>query len=433
MKKDLIFENHFEVYQLTHASPDTVFEWLREQKPNFRIFGGAHRDIADVLIKRDEPVINLGLALYATLFDDDAMNLFRNSDKTIKQAVLAGPSVGRGLLVRWIDKDSEILRGLLQSFDDNLEMLVFLLSNESIDHCLLTLLYDRQEPFDELTDEQWFNAVDCSSSNQSLCPSSYRNRRKLYEFDWITPFDSTFKAAWKLFEILPVNAQSARVLSQFGDLLAPYGEVDIPQAPDDMNIPALIKRWDVDESVYEEYEITYFRSCRFALRSLLQDNSKIPGRITPDAIRKAYEEDKEGFLNAALASDYPYTREDLRDELRECCWEYQRDSNDELGQYTGYFDSKCEALQQKHPEWFLDSDGLYEMTLDDINDVGLRTEKRLERLEGEMKSISQSISQKMRELIEEHTSSALSQIYKAILWVMVIIIIGLIAILIKLY
>ena len=200
--------------------------------------------------------------------------------------------------------------------------------------------------------------------------------------------------------------------------------------PDNMDVPALIKKWEVDESAYEETEISYFRYCRFALRSQLEYEGNMYDCRTPDAIRKAYEKDKEVFLNAALASDFLYTKEELRGELRHCC--YQHDSESEVSEYASYsdcYDSKRAVLQLAYPEWFIDSDDFHEMTLDGIEDVRLRSEIRLERLEEGLKSISQ----KMQELIEEQTSAALSQIYKAILWVMVIIIIGLIAILTKLY
>ena len=94
-----------------------------------------------MLIERHEPLINLGLALYAKLTSDTALRLFRNGDTTVQMAVLAGSSVGVDFGSRsrnpfpslrpWIDK-SGILRELLQSFDDNIELLGFLLSNENM-------------------------------------------------------------------------------------------------------------------------------------------------------------------------------------------------------------------------------------------------------------------------------------------------------------
>ena len=384
-------------------------------------------DIEGMLIQRHDPLINLGLAFYAELTEENATTLFRNGDETTKQALLSGPSVRSGHVSCWIDKDSEILSELLQSFDDNIKILWFLFANESIEHDLLVSLYERQEPFNELTDEQWFNAVNCSSLNQSLSCSSYQDlEREFLGFE----YQRAFKAAWNLFEILPVNAKSARVLSQFGALLAPYGEVNIPKAPDDMDVPALIRRWEVDEPSDNWIETRDFRCCQFALRSLSRVHG-IRSYPTQIGIRKAYELDKDGFLTVALKSDYPYRKEEHRRELAKCCDE--QDSKEKYGyeirEYSNSFEWRLNYLQQKHPEWFPDSDGFYGMELDEIDDVGLRTERRLEGLEEEMKSISQ----KMQGLIEEQTSSALSQIYKAILWVMIIIIIGLIAILTKLY
>ena len=158
MDKDNILENPvFESYWLSHANPDTVFEWLREKKPYFNILGGKSDEIEKVLIERREPTINLGMALYARLTSDTALRLFRNGDATIKKALLAGPSVSSYLSLpteNWIQhEESGVLKELLQSFDDNVELLGFLLSNETIPDFLLTDLYGRVRAFSVLTDE----------------------------------------------------------------------------------------------------------------------------------------------------------------------------------------------------------------------------------------------------------------------------------------
>ena len=88
----------FESYLLIHASPDTVFQWLKEHylhpNPTWNATAGRSDAMEKVLIERDEPLVKLGLALYTKyLSDDAALNLFQNGDMTIKKAVLAGPLV----------------------------------------------------------------------------------------------------------------------------------------------------------------------------------------------------------------------------------------------------------------------------------------------------------------------------------------------------
>ena len=72
---------------------------------------------------------------------------------------MAGPSVSSYLSLpteNWIEhEESGVLKELLQSFDENLELLGFLLSNETIPAELLTSLYERTAPFNDLTDEEW--------------------------------------------------------------------------------------------------------------------------------------------------------------------------------------------------------------------------------------------------------------------------------------
>ena len=122
MQKDKVMENHeFQLYWLSHAKADMVFEWLREQKPNFQYEAGG-AEIETTLIERCEPLINLGLALYATLLGKTSLNLFRNGDRTIKKAVLAGPSVRRGMDLigqNWIEMYG-VLKELLETFDEEL-------------------------------------------------------------------------------------------------------------------------------------------------------------------------------------------------------------------------------------------------------------------------------------------------------------------------
>ena len=126
-----------------------------------------------------------------------------------------------------IDKESGILNELLQSFDENIELLAFLLSNESVPEGLLTSLYERRVPFNELADEQWLEAIRLTALNDAIKQSG--------------------DAAWKLFAILPVNKKSAFVLSGLGRTLAPHGEWSFPSAPDDMDVRETIKRWGAEK------------------------------------------------------------------------------------------------------------------------------------------------------------------------------------------
>lgn len=273
MEKDKILENPvFESYRLSHANADTVFEWLRKQKPVFRYYP----EIEQVLIERHEPLINLGLALYAHVTSDTALRLFRNGDATIKKAVLAGPSVynfAEG--DRLLDEESGVLKELLRSFD--VELLYSLLSNEYIYEQILVNLYHRSTPFNVLTDEQWLKAIGYTLSNPQLSrPSGYLER---LEFP---PIESPCEAAWSLFKTVSVNERSAGLLARLGEKLAPHGDHRIPGAPSDMDVRETIKRWKVES----DNEFGDFSKCRAALGRLLKNEEL---KDSDDiALRQAY-------------------------------------------------------------------------------------------------------------------------------------------------
>ena len=424
MEKDKVRDNpDFESYWLTHANADAVFTWLKEQKPDFQEEGlGFMRDqeIEKVLLERHEPIIDLGLALYAKLTIDSALCLFENGDTTIRKALLAGPSVDLNFdfsfrnpipsLRPWIDQRG-ILEDLLQSFDDNIELLGFLFSNESVPVYLLTALYERTDPFNELTDEHWIRAVELTILNPAISNSTYRNT--LYFFwDKTMPMprygaEDVFYAAWKLFDTVPVNEDSARILSRFGETLVPHGEWDIPSAPSGMDVLATIRRWEVEN----EDKYGTFRKCRATLGRLLEneelkDSDDIALRQAyyakprfspkPEDVRKTFERDKGKFLEVAIENLSFYYNEEVRDELRQCCHDYA--FKDE---YRGHriispdmyclnrFDVQSDLLEREHPELFPNSHG--DIPFHAVSDLSLRGEKRLVFLQEQIKAISQEL------------------------------------------
>ena len=145
MSKDSVMENkEFLIYWFTHADANSIFEWLKEQKPCFRLLYLHEEEIETVLIERHDPLINLGLALYATgLSDETLLSLFRNNDKTIKKAALSSVNPFKSMF-SWIE-NPEVLGEILKSFDE--ELVASLLSNESIRDNLLVSLYERKKPF----------------------------------------------------------------------------------------------------------------------------------------------------------------------------------------------------------------------------------------------------------------------------------------------
>ena len=389
MKKDRIMENHeFQMYWASHANPEVVFEWLKEQKLNFR-YSSSREEIEKVLIERHEPLINLGLALYVELSGKTALRLFRNGDRTIKKAVLAGPSIKEGLN-SWAARllsDAGALYGdfkeILDSFDG--ELLEPALSNGSIPDHLLVSLYKKQEPFANLTDEQWLRAIWCTTSNPRLS-TPYDG---LMDFDLEMSYHQVFTAGWKLFETLPVNEVSATLLFHLGKSLLPY-------EPHDMDVHATIKRW-------EKPDDAHFAGCRYALAGLIPVSPELKNsddialresyysRFTtskPEEIKELYEKDYDKFVEVAIYNPSLYRNEEVREALGKCCWDCDPTGTSSLW-YADAFKAQVERLTEEHPEWFVDFDE--DIPFNAVKDPVMRANYRLEFLQKQIKIISQNL------------------------------------------
>ncbi len=400
---DQVLKNEeFQKYWLTHANANSVFEWLREYKP----FLHFKKEIQTVLIERDEPLINLGLALYAEgLSEETSLSLFRNDDKTIKKAALSS-NMSIKYVVSWVESP-EVLGEILNSFDE--ELLESLLSNKSIPDDLLVFLYKREKHFNSLTDEQWLTAIAFTVSNPRISTP-------LDELPWDVyiwhSYTEVFRAGWKLFETMPVNKDSAAVLSDLGENL-------VPDKSHDMDVFATAKRWEVETEGEMDGLLNSYVKCRYVLAKLigcgawavkerfgegigtefesLKDNDDLALRLSyysrfrarkPEEVRKMFEKDNDKFLDVAIYNTNLYRNEDIREELRKCCWDYE-DPYAALMINPENFNAQVKRLTKEHPEWFPDFDG--DIRFDEVEDPLLQANMRLESLQKQAKVLSEKL------------------------------------------
>ena len=420
MSKDPVMENEeFLTYWLTHASANSVFEWLREQNPCFRYLylHEEAKEIETALIERYEPLINLGLALYATgLSDETLLSLFRNNGKTIKKAALSSVNPFKSVF-SWVES-SEVIDEILKSFDE--ELLAPLLSNESIQDDLLVSLYEREKPFNSLTDEQWLKAIAFTASNPRI--STPLDELPFDGFEWYR-YCKVFTVGWKLFETLPVNKKSAAVLSHLGEHL-------VPDKPNDMDVLATAKRWEAETEGEIDGLLNSYVKCRYVLAKLigcgawavkdrfgegigtefesLKDNGDLALRLSyysrfrarkPEEVRTLFEKDNDKFLGVAIYNTNLYRNEDIREELRKCCWDYE--APNALMINPENFNAQVKRLTKEHPEWFPDFEG--DISFDEVEDPLLRADKRLEYLQQQTKILSQKLigSEEQPSLIDD--------------------------------
>ena len=432
MSKDQVMENEeFLTYWLTHASANSVFEWLRDQNDSFVLLYSheGSEEIETLLIERNEPLINLGLALYAKdLSSETLQSLFKNGDRTIKKAALLSESIlSRGSFLSDFAMflGSGVLQGIIDSFDE--ELLKPLLSNESIPDDLLVSLYEREKPFDSLTDEQWLTMIAFTTYNSRI--SSPLDDLPYDGSVWYS-YCRVFTAGWKLFETLPVNKRSAAVLSHLGEHL-------VPDKPHDMDVFATIKRWKVEGDDESDGLINLYVKCRYVLAKLigcgawavkdgfgeaigkefesLKESDDHALRLSyysrfrarkPEEVRELFEKDKDKFLIGAVYNTKLYKDQSIRDELNQCLNDYE-DPHPEWPVYRETFDRKVKRLTKEHPEWFPDFEG--DISFDEVEDPLLRANKRLEYLQQQTKILSQKLigseSEDQPTLLEEMNSA----------------------------
>ena len=158
-----------------------VFEWLKSTRPEIRkesyeLYDFDRGNIEIKLLERNNPIINLGLALYGTSAST-GKNLLNKGDNTIKKAVLAGTCISK-----WSNsyvKKENFITNLLDANDESLLDAFF--NNEFIHDSILINLYERKDPFDKITDDEWYNLIGFTFRNKRLSTP--------YSETWIDGFD----------------------------------------------------------------------------------------------------------------------------------------------------------------------------------------------------------------------------------------------------
>ena len=383
------------------------------------------------------------------------------------------PSVARKMSIifgRWWVSNSGVLEELLQSLDENLELLGMLLSNKYVPIEVLIGLYRRGVPelnnsqsltvnhFRGLTDEHWLIAIARTISNPLLSNSNYREHMLSgLHFRIDDPLSrcvvcKMFEAAWNLFALVPINDLSSNVLAHLGKTLAPYGEGRITSGgggslsrgrSKDMVLED-IKRWEKAES---DDKNGYFHDCRVALGRLLDEDVLKASDDTalrqayylnrswkkPEEVREAFEKDKDIFLDIAVQIQSLYVEKDIRRELRKCCEDsvfYSQ--NDVLKSYSERFDEMSDSLERKYPEWFAEPSE--DPPFHQVSDLSLRAEGRLVFLQKQMKAISTeligiqsendeartSLIDKIKTVLNQSTQLILSKFVSTMIWTAII-------------
>jgi hypothetical protein len=391
-------------YKLSNASQEYVFDWLKDNQVEDHDWGNDREKLEESLLARNDNLINLGLALYA---NEPAIGykLYRSGDSVLRRAVLSGRTIRGRAANSWVLND-DVIPDLIEAErqraasdkhddffdDDGISLLRELLQNPSIPDHLLEAVFKKSDPFSDLDDDLWVKFVHMTCMNKRIStPYSETWMDGYAEFT----YNAVFYAGWKLFREFPVNNDSALVLWDLSYKLHPKTH--------DIDIFEIMERWRSDD---KDKEKSYSRVRSGLVRVIGNHSNEFKGlqKSGDLALRRGYyervsnvkyedveawfERDGKEFLDSALNNTSFFKNEDVRDALRQACWD-EPDKHSRMD-YPNYFNSSEEHLTAKHPEWFKDSRS-EEIPFDEIKDPDERREKRLEYLSSQVSDLKKTL------------------------------------------
>lgn len=394
-------------YQLVNASPEYVFEWLKDNVVEKHSLDDKRDKLEEALLSRNEKLINLGLALYGVV-PAIGYKLFKLDDSVIKRAVLSGRSVHPGFIEKSWVLNQDVIPLLLEEakkksveydgddfYSNEESFLHVLLNNKFIPSDIIEAVFEKSAPFNDIDDDLWIELVAMTVNNERLSIP--------YESTWMDGFDEyrynlVFTSGWKLYKEFPVTIKAASILSMLAEKL-------VPKIPHDMDVLNVMERWkskDADDKEYNPY--TYARaglvkiirnySEEFKELKNSEDLAMRQGYYSyldwakPSDVTEGFEKDGKDFLDCAIYNNSFYKNKETLEALRQTCWgapdeDYRLD-------YPNYFNSRVEYLTSKYPEWFKD-DFSGEIPFEDIEDPDIRLEKRLEDLSSKVTALHKSL------------------------------------------
>jgi hypothetical protein len=322
--------------RLSLASPEVVFQELKRLSARSRtdLLGRDDR-LETVLVKRNHPLVNLGLASYgankevfAALYKHALERPKNEADARYKEGLrigcLSNTTLAAASFLHHFPRDvigpQETWRVLLQGGDAETRALI---RNPSLDDDLLEALYQRTDGFAQMPEERWCDLVSLSTENERLVTETH------YHDSPDLGFMGIQSAIFRLLEIAPVTIKWVWVLYALLDKLAPQ-QVATPE-----KIDHVLARWATlddrhsDGKVIEAYHTSLsikdeFRCLVAALygRGFVNNAFVVHGSlgardvalrcayygkadITANEMKAGYKRDKEVFVFAVLVNRSP--------------------------------------------------------------------------------------------------------------------------------
>lgn len=402
--------------KLKFAPSDSVYAALCDYSDHAAgpFFFSADEDLENTLLSRDDPLINLGLARYAT--NETVLGtLYRRGregtgdsvyDKGLRLGCLSNRALSRLLTgtssVFSTVSDSEELRRIAHEGDED-EIAV--LMQNPVARLILGLVYERKPPFDSVHTSRLREFVAASITNPGLnaredsedSPDlvAYGIHRGIFELLRTAPVEPGWLIT--LYDLLRrVDPQAAHhpntdpreILARWGQLKMTgfqgedcEGNFTSLSYVDEFRCMAAAlygKRYREDMKEFEV--IGESESPDAALRCAFYGNAT----LTKEAMRTGYSQDKEAFTLAALSNTTLFHKRELRTELEGMI----------SGDLRRMYVQRCEQIHRRWPNF--DPRPISESGADVLDDLieSKQTDEMatLSRIESQMSRLSNEVA-----------------------------------------
>jgi hypothetical protein len=352
-----------------NADPAQLYEWIglaAGPVPKPSLLSRAQRPVTHLepavlraLLMRANPLIDLAIATY-TEDQDVLQELWKRDDVALRLAI-AGNRHRAGLM--GVD-----LMDLLRSGSQ--ELWDIALANPSMSSRALARVLEREDPLDQLSDDQWLRGVRAIARSPVI-----RLKRSWFDTgsdDWVIPnpedFISSgeaFAAAWRLPHILEPTEANAELLeallgaiSEFSPPLLEFGwqpqsAPEASRAASQRFVRAMLQKWKRENTpggapFLREFEPDYHWGLRVVISAaaakgdIPDDELRLSGdpaarrgyyrtgeKWTADQIRAAFDRDGADFVMEIVGNEAVHRDSALRDAVEACFERLDRETRHE--------------------------------------------------------------------------------------------------------
>ena len=400
-------EKRIEATYLSYCSPQAAYEWLYERRilDHYGYCASFDKALEYILLKRNEPLIDLGIAKYGHS-DRGIQTVFKRGDVGMKCAALGNPHVGyvKGCNGNGLGVSEQRLERRAIRYGTNAEQEA-LIKNPNLGENVIEDLLKRKGLFDNASDNVYIQYLKWLGQNPRMKLTYALTGQEIHQHDMFAEcrHDGIIHLAWKLAETLPATQNFAMAL--YNLLLGTYEITNIYK-----DYPSLIERWRIEDGA-ESGEPSNYPS--YYLRSRIADQAKPNDKLLNSrdfAERESFyrrfspydykkwpsfiQEDGEKAFDSIVLNDNLWRSGEHRKKLEEIAFENLPDSVRAIHR-MGSFKSIEKDRRARHPNWFLEENQEWANSTEAIV---RRLEKSLAKISSEVTSVDNSFKDSIQQL-----------------------------------